>query len=149
MAEGDTFAISALVSKRAELAGLIEHARAELDGMIANLGHLDATLRLFDPEIRLDAIRPKAPRPAADPGRPEIATRMVLDALRRAGEPLSAREIAARLLTEAGSDGSDARLLRATAERVGEALRKQRAKGVVVAGESGPAGRGLWGLARC
>ena len=47
--------------------------------MVANLGHLDATLRLFDPEIRLDPIRPKAPRPAADPGRPEITTRMVLD----------------------------------------------------------------------
>ena len=60
MAEGDTFAISALVRKRAELAGLIEHTRAELDRMTANLGHLDATLHLFDPEIRLDAIRPKA-----------------------------------------------------------------------------------------
>src|ERR687885_1833195 len=111
MAEGDTFAINALVRKRAELAGLIEHRRAELDAMLANLGHLDATLRLFDPEIRPDAIRPKAPRPAADPGRPEITTRMVLDALRRAGEPLSAREIAARLLAEGGVDGSDARLL--------------------------------------
>jgi hypothetical protein len=49
MAEGDTFAISALVRKRAELAGLVDHARAELDALTANLGHLDATLRLFDP----------------------------------------------------------------------------------------------------
>src|ERR671929_452335 len=102
MAEGDTFAISALVRKRAELAGLVERHRAELDTMLTNLGHLDATLRLFDPEIRLDAIRPKAPRPAAVPGRPVITTRMVLDALRRAGGPLTAREIAARLLAELG-----------------------------------------------
>ena len=130
MAEGDTFAISALVRKRAELTGLIDRHRAELDVMTANLGHVDATLRLFDPEIRLDAIRPKAPRPAADPGRPEITTRMVLDALRRASEPLGAREIAARLLAEMGADTGDERLLRTAADRVGGALRRQRRKGV-------------------
>ena len=63
MAEGDTFAINALVRKRAELAGLVERARAELDARTANLGHLDATLRLFGPCIRLDAIRPRRSRP--------------------------------------------------------------------------------------
>src|SRR5690242_1293764 len=144
MAEGDTFAISALVRKRAELAGMIELRRTELDALTANLGHLDATLRLFDPEIRLDAIRPKAPRPAADPGRPEITTRMVLDVMRRAGEPLSAKEIATRLLDEMGA-AADAKLMRHAAERVGEALRKQRAKGVAAC-EPGPGGRGLWRL---
>jgi hypothetical protein len=147
MAEGDTFAIGALVRKRAELAGLVERHRAELDGLVANLGHLDATLRLFDPAIRLDAIRPKAPRPAADPGRPEITTRMVLDALRRAGEPMGAKEIAARLLAEMGADAGDAKLLRAAAERTGEALRRQRAKGIVAC-EAGPEGHGQWGLVR-
>src|SRR3954453_1602316 len=117
MAEGDTFAVAAMVRKRAELAGLVEHRRAELAAMIANLGHLDATLRLFDPGIRLDAIRPKAPRPAADPDRPEITARMVPDALRWAGGPLTAREIAARLLAGRGADGGDVKLLRASAER--------------------------------
>src|SRR3954471_23843603 len=111
MAEGDTLAVSALVRKRAELAGLIELRRVELETLAANLGHLDATLRLFDPEIRLDAIRPKAPRSAADPTRPEITTRMVLGALRRAGEPLSTREIATRLLTEIGA-AVEAKLVR-------------------------------------
>ena len=146
MAEGDTFAISALVRKRAELAGLIEHRRIELDAMVANLGHLDATLRLLDPGIRLDAIRPKAQRPAADPGRPEITTRMVLDALRRAGEALSTREIAARLLAEMGADGGDEKLLRAVAERVGEALRRQRRKGVARSAQ-GLGQEMLWRLA--
>src|SRR4051794_18125195 len=103
----DTFAISALVRKRAELAGLIEHHRAELEAMLANLGHLDATLRLFDPEIRLDAIRPKAPRTAGDPGRPVVTMRMVLNVMRSAGEALSAGEIAARLLGEMGVEVGD------------------------------------------
>ena len=146
MAEGDTFAIGALVRKRAELAGLVDRHRAELDAMVANLGHLDATLRLFDPGIRLDAIRPKAPRPAAAPGRPEITTRMVLDALRRAGEPLGVREIAARVLAEMGADAGDGKLLRAVAERVGEALRRQRAMGIAAC-EAGAGGWGLWRLA--
>src|SRR5690242_13266301 len=146
MAEGDTFAISALVRKRAELAGLIEHRRAELDTMTANLGHLDATLRLFDPGIRLDTIRPKAPRPAADPGRPEITTRMVLDALRRAGEALSTWEIATRMLAGMGADGGDEKLPRAVAERAGEALRRQRRKGVARSVRGEGAGM-LWELA--
>jgi hypothetical protein len=141
----DTFAISALVRKRAELAGLIEHRRVELDVMVANLGHLDATVRLFDLEIRLDAIRPKAPRPAADPDRPEITTRMVLDALRRAGEPPSAREIAARLLDGMGCDAADAKLVRGAAESIGKALRRQRANDAVAC-QPGQGGRGLWEL---
>jgi hypothetical protein len=145
MAEGDTFAIGALVRKRAELAGLVERHRAELAAMLANLGHLDATLRLFDPEIRLDAIRPKAPRAAAEPGRPAITTRMVLDALRRAGEPLGAREIAARVLAGMGADAGDTKLVRDTVESSGRALRRQRAKGTVAC-RMGPDGCRLWAL---
>src|SRR5690349_19536214 len=130
MVEGDTFAIGALVRKRAELAGLIELGRAELETPTANPGHLDAPPRLCGPRARPGGIRPRAPRPAADRRRPEITKRMVLDALRRAGEPLGAREIATRLLSEMGA-AAHAKLVRDAAESIRKGLGRQRARGVV------------------
>src|SRR4051812_37218210 len=81
--------------------------------MVANLRHLDTTLRLFGPELWLDSIRPKASRSAAELGRPESTTRMALEGV---GEPLSAREIAAQVFGDMGVTG-DTKLLRAAAER--------------------------------
>ena len=51
MAESDV--VTALIGKRAELAGLIEHHRKEMGRLADNLAHLDATLKLFSPEIDL------------------------------------------------------------------------------------------------
>jgi hypothetical protein len=91
-------AVAALVRKRAELAGRIGHARAELDGMLGSLAALDATLRLFDPGRRVEAIRPKAHRPGNGHASPRIATRDVLGALREAAHGARDRLAAARHL---------------------------------------------------
>ena len=53
----NSIALAALVRKRADLAGRIEHAYAWLERMLADLAGLDTTLRLFDPGVRLDAIK--------------------------------------------------------------------------------------------
>ena len=126
----DEIAVAALVRKRAELAGRIDHARRELDGMLAGLAALDTTLRLFDPSIRAEGVRPKAHRPGNGHASPGIETRDVLGALREAAGPLTARETASRPLTQAGREADEGTLRRA-AEAVGKALRRQRAKGVV------------------
>jgi hypothetical protein len=138
----DELAVAALVRKRAELAGRIDHARREMDGMLASLAALDATLRLFDPAIRVESIRPKAHRPGNGHASPGFETRDVLAALREAPGPLTAREIASRLLTQAGRE-ADQTALRRAADAIGKALRRQRAKGVVVR-EMGPGQSALW-----
>lgn len=56
--------VSALVAKRAALAGKIATAERRIDQFRAGLIHLDATLRLFDPDAVPEAIPPKHPRPA-------------------------------------------------------------------------------------
>jgi hypothetical protein len=144
MAEGDTFAAAALVRKRAELAGRIEHGRAELDAMLASLAALDATLCLFDPQLRPQAIRPKPFPPLRGPEQPGMRVRDVLGALRETGRPMTTREIAERLL--AGRAIGNDKLVSRGSEIVGAALRKLRPKGVVAC-EPGPGGRGLWTLA--
>lgn len=39
--------VTVLISKPAELAGLIEHHREEAERLVDDLTHLDATLKLF------------------------------------------------------------------------------------------------------
>ena len=54
--------IGALRNKRAELAGIVRQLEQQLVQQRANLAHLDATMRLFDPDIRPKEIRPKQQR---------------------------------------------------------------------------------------
>jgi hypothetical protein len=51
--------VSALLNKGAELAGMV----GQLTRRRTNQAHLDATLRLFDPDIRPQEIRAKQARP--------------------------------------------------------------------------------------
>src|SRR4051794_6321611 len=140
----DGLATAALARKRAELAGRIGHARAELDAMLASLAALDATLRLFDPELRPQAIRPKPFPPRRGPEQPGMRVRDLLGTLRETGRPMTTREVAERLL--AGRAVDNDKLVSRGSEIVGAALRKLRARGGVTY-ETGPGNRGLWTLA--
>jgi hypothetical protein len=75
--------ISGLIAKRAELGGRIEFAQAELRQMLIDLDSLDATIRLFDPEIDLVEIKPK-PLPARNQAFRGEVSRIVLGTLRKA-----------------------------------------------------------------
>lgn len=123
--------ITALVRKRAELAGDIENTQEAIARMIRELEGLDATIRLFDPDYRVEEIRPKAFRPPEDWSKRGEMSRVVLDILRRAAEPLTSRDIALQLIAQRGLDKSDERFVRLMVKRVGVALRGQRDKGTV------------------
>ena len=76
--------IGALRNKRAELAGTLRQLEQQLAGHRANLAHLDATMRLFDPKVR-----PTTSVPGAEPGhsvwfRQGECLRLIYDELREA-----------------------------------------------------------------
>ena len=52
----ESHVVTALVIKRSEMAGLTEHHRKEMRRLAADLAHLDATLKLFCPELDLSLI---------------------------------------------------------------------------------------------
>lgn len=58
----ESHVVSGLVSKRSELSGLIEHYMQEIKRMDADLHHLDATIRMFNPGYDLRTIRVKQHR---------------------------------------------------------------------------------------
>ena len=122
--------VTALLRKRAEIAGQIEHTQTALRQLIIDLDNLDATLRLFVPDIDLDEIKPKPFPPRNSAVRGELS-RIVLSALRQSRKPLTAQDIAQHVMAERGLNTSDTKLVRLIGKRVGACLRHQRAKGLV------------------
>ena len=143
----ETHVISALVKRRAGLTGEIESTHQQLRQMVLDLENLDATILMFDPDYRIEAIKAKAFRPPADWANRGEMTRIVLSILRQASEPLTTRDIALELLVSRALDKDDQRLLRLMSKRVGVALRGQRDKGVVKS-EQGPGQYVLWKIGR-
>jgi hypothetical protein len=59
---GEPHVIGALRDKRSELAGIVMNLEQQLVQHRASLMHLDATMLLFDPELRPEEIRPRRRR---------------------------------------------------------------------------------------
>ena len=78
--------ICALRDKRSELAGMVNRLEQELVERRASLTHLDATMRLFDPDLRPKDIRPRRLRERNAWFRPGECLRLIYDELREAAE---------------------------------------------------------------
>ncbi len=135
--------ISALVKKRADLTGEIERTHQHLRQMVLDLENLDATILMFDSSYQVESIKPKAFRPPKDWAKRGEMTRIILNILKQAAEPLTTRDIALELLVSRALDKNDQKLLRLMTKRVGVALRGQQDKGGVRS-EQGPGQYVLW-----
>lgn len=87
----ESHVVSGLVSKRSELAGQIQHHQNEAQRIAGELDHLDATIKLFDPQYDLRGIRPRAQRRLNPHFKNGESNRMVLDAMREAGDSVTTR----------------------------------------------------------
>jgi hypothetical protein len=90
--------IGALRHKRAELAGMLRQFEQQLVQQRANLAHVDATMRLFDPDVRPKDIRPKQLRERNAWFRQGECLRLIYDELREATQPATTRELAERIM---------------------------------------------------
>ena len=105
----DPHVVSALVRKRQVLAGLLRECEKKAAGIREQLGHVDATLRMFAPDLRVRTVKPIRPK------RPRFKFftngeigKTIHAALRKAqGEPLSAGDIVATVVTSTGLDAAD------------------------------------------
>lgn len=139
----DTHVISALRGKRGELAGLVDGLQDQLRQAMIDLDHIDASLRLFDPDIELDEIKPKPlpPRHRAFKGQ---VTRAILAMLRAEG-PMDARAITLRLMAERELNLNDKGLQKAMHKRIGAALRNLRERQLATS-EQSKSGLLLWAV---
>jgi len=86
---GHTYAISGLVTKRAEMAGLIEHHQKEIERLRQSIYQIDAAIRIFDPGYRIRSIKTKEYRRYSRIFKKGECYRLCLDTLRRANDVLS------------------------------------------------------------
>jgi hypothetical protein len=117
--------LAGLIEKHREIAGKIEHHRQIMNALVFDLEAVEHTIRLFDPDAELGRAKPVPSAHAAFRGE---MRRDVLAALRAATGPLTSLDIAEQVVRARKLDASAVRMIR---KRVGAALWKLRAKGIV------------------
>jgi hypothetical protein len=133
--------LSGLIAKRSELAGKIEMMQREMRELVAMIGHIDATIRAFDPNVDLEDITPKLP-PRFQAFKGEVQ-RLVLNALRKSDKPLSVGDLTLIVAAGRGISGEDKQFMRVLSRRVGACLRHLRKRKLVQMAR--PAGGvGIW-----
>jgi hypothetical protein len=133
---GEPHVISALRNKQAEVAGMLRQLEQQLVQQRANLAHVDATMRLFDPDIRPKDIRPKQQLRARNAWfRPGECLRLIDDELREASQPVTTRELAERIMRVKAISADDQRRERVQKTLLGSLNRaKQTIARVEIAG---------------
>ena len=91
--------------------------------------HVDATIRVFDPSYDVKGMRARRQGARSQRFRPGECQRLVLEALRDAVEPVSARTLAQAVLARKGLAGSGEELARVQKTALA-VLRRLVAKGV-------------------
>ena len=118
--------ISGLVRRRRELTGDLFELVSKADAIASDVDALDRTLRLFAPDIELEAIPALRHRPRPDWARQGVTIRIVRELLRAAERPLSTEAITAEVLARRGIEGEVTRL---HLKRVRKCLDRQLARG--------------------
>ena len=125
----DTHVMSALKDKRARIDGEIKMRRYQITRLEMELAHIDAVIRMFSPSYDISKIATKrsfAKNPAGVPR--GAGSRHALSVLREAGEPLTANDIAGRVLVKLGkADTPEARQMLAATIVSTFSRRKDRA----------------------
>jgi hypothetical protein len=137
--------LSGLMAKRAEIAGKIEMMQREMRLMVATIGHIDATIRTFDPNVDLEDIKSKLP-PRFQAFKGEVS-RILLDALRQAKTPLPVYDLTLTVAAGRGITTDDKPFMIILRRRVDACLRNLRKRGTVRS--TRPSGSlMLWEIAR-
>ena len=96
----DTIIISALRAKRAELDGEIRQAEKRIVRLRADLDAIDGSIRVFDPSLVPQTIRPRLKHKPSTQFRHGQFGRAILDALRTATGPMTLREITVKIAAD-------------------------------------------------
>ena len=112
--------VSGLIAKHSELAGLIKFHRAEMARVAADLKNLDATLKLFAPEMDLRSIGTTRVRKSSIGGgfkrfKCKESHTLILDQLRIATKPQTTAMICTAIMADKGIE--DSKELRTSIQR--------------------------------
>lgn len=95
------YMITGLAKARAAIATDIAETQERLRKLASDLESIDATLRIVAPDFKVESAGPIF-RPPSDWSKRGEMSRVILDILRIARNPMIAREIAAQMIVERG-----------------------------------------------
>src|SRR3990170_6921567 len=128
MDDGYSLTLHGLLRKRGELIAKLEGLRAQLQGEASALDHIDATIRVFKPDIDICDLPERLATPPNAAFRGEVQ-RFLLDTLRKANHPLTTFALAEAVMRRRGLEPSDRVLFTLIAKRTGHSLTKLRRAG--------------------
>lgn len=139
----DEHTINSLVRRRATIVGFIEHEDERLRQLLIDLDHVDATIRMYVPDIDLEVVKVRRVPPPYQAGRGEVSA-IALRMFRVAGSPLTSNDIVEEIIKHRELDRSDLSLRRLLISRIGATLHGWNRQGLIKEVSS----RGLIGTER-
>lgn len=88
----ESHVVSALKEKRIQVASQIESLQAQMRQATIDLDHVEAALRLFDPDVDLAALSPRKVAPVLYDTKGDTG-RVILDTLRNSMRPLTTAQV--------------------------------------------------------
>jgi hypothetical protein len=118
--------ISALRDKRAERDGELRQAEKRIIQLRADLESIDGALHIFDPSLAPRTIRPKLKRKPPAHFQHGQFSRAVLDTLRLTSEPMTARDIATKIVSDYRIDAATTAVMNRLVAKVRQTLTSHR-----------------------
>jgi hypothetical protein len=139
--------VTGLIAKRREIAGQIEHLQANLRQATIDLDHVEAALRLFDPEVDLAALSPRKVAPVLYDTKGDTG-RVILETLRTSMRPLTTAQVCDAVMLARGLDTNDRGLCRIMMRRTNANLKHWAKKRGLIRSMPGPGQQLLWEVVR-
>ena len=143
----ESHVVSALKEKRIQVASQIESLQAQMRQATIDLDHIEASLRLFDPDVDLAALSPRKVAPVLYDTKGDTG-RVILEALRTAMRPQSTAQVCDAVMKARNLDTNDRALCRLMMRRTVANLKHWSRKRGLIRSMPGPGQQLLWEIVR-
>ena len=128
----DTYELTVhgLLRKRAELSMEVDALRNQLGVLLAALDNVDATIRVFKPDIDIGDMPERLAPPPSAAFRGEVQ-RFLLHTLKASDRPLSTSQLAEAVMASRRLNASDRMLAKLILRRTGHSLGRLRRAGMI------------------
>jgi hypothetical protein len=127
-----------LVQLHAELGGKLNNNRKQAARFATNMKTVEKVIKLFDPRFNIQSIAAKRRNRTNKHFKRGTMFNTALNVLRRAGRPLSAKEIAKTMLQERGVAQPNGKLISGIVAGIYRPLKRQSGQGVTEHDERTP-----------
>ncbi len=128
---GTSHVISALCLKRSEMSGEVFELEQRLSNIRKQMSHIDASIKIFDPDFDLRTLPPKRSRKASKHFKHGELNRLLLDTLRKAKKAMTTEDIYQDICLVKGLSDLDESDKRSVKNHIAIALRRQEKSGAI------------------